>query len=213
LQQDPSNGSKKARGALHFRERARSAPSMFWVQGVCSDARMLAPAKARIRREWDLVSLIGCIKTHRMAARKLGVLSISARALAVQCACQEWMQFSNQSSDAWRSGCVLQWIHTRFSQRPDVMQGSTDWIWQLHLYFQQSESKLPTAFMTGCSNTKSWMKAETWVDDRLWPCQHISLVPLSHIFIEEISTRVGEQWQYVSTCFLVCNFLFCNLTS
>jgi hypothetical protein len=47
------------------------------------------------------------------------------------------------------------------------MQGSTDLIWQLHLYFQQSESKLLTAFMTGCSNAKSWMKAETWVDDRL----------------------------------------------
>jgi hypothetical protein len=57
--------------------------------------------------------------------------------------------------------------HTCFSQHPDVMQASTDLIWQLHLYFQQSESKLPTAFMTGCSNTKSWMKAETWVDDRL----------------------------------------------
>jgi hypothetical protein len=25
--------------------------------------------------------------------------------------------------------------------------------------------ELPTAFMTGCSNAKSWVKAETWVDD------------------------------------------------
>jgi hypothetical protein len=46
------------------------------------------------------------------------------------------------------------------------MQASTDLIWQLRLDFQQSESKLPTAFMTGCSNTKSWMKAELgWVLD------------------------------------------------
>jgi hypothetical protein len=137
---------------------------------------MLAPANARIRREWDLVSWIGHIKTHRMAARKLGVLSISVCALAMQCACQEGMQFSNQSSDARRSGRVLQSIHTRFSQHPDVMQATTDLIWQLSLYFQESESKLPTAFMTGCSNTKSWIKAQTWVDDRLGPCQHISLV-------------------------------------
>ncbi len=66
--------------------------------------------------------------------------------------------------------------HTCFSQHPDVMQASTDLIWQLHLYFQQSESKLPTVFMTGCRNTKSWMKAETWVDELVGPCQHISLV-------------------------------------
>jgi hypothetical protein len=108
-----------------------------------------------------------------MAARKLGALSISASALAMQCACQEGMQFSNQSSDACRSGGVLLSIHTSFSQHPDVMQASTILIWQLHLYFQQSDSKLPTAFMTGCSNTKSWIKAETWVYDRLGPCQHI----------------------------------------
>jgi hypothetical protein len=31
------------------------------------------------------------------------------------------------------------------------------------------------------------------VDDRLGPCQHISLVSLSHIFIAGISTRVGKQ--------------------
>ncbi len=150
---------------------------MFWVQGVCSDARMLAQAKAHIRREWDLDSLIGCIKTHHMAARLLGALSISACALAMQwCAChgQEGMKFSNQSSDAWRSDHVQQSIYRSFSQHPDDMQASTDLIWQLHLYFQQSESMLPTAFITVCINAKSWMNAEIWVDDRLGPCQHIS---------------------------------------
>jgi hypothetical protein len=138
----------------------------------CADAR---PAKARIRREWDLVSRIGRIKTHRMAARSLGRSPFPRTRLLrnVHCACQDWMQFLNQSSDAWRSGRVLQSIHTSFSQHPDVMQASTDLIWQLHLYFQQGEPKLPIAFMTGCSNTKSWMKAETWVDDRLGPWQHI----------------------------------------
>jgi hypothetical protein len=46
---------------------------------------MLAQAKARIEQEWDLVSMVGCIKTHQMAARKLGELSISTQELAMQC--------------------------------------------------------------------------------------------------------------------------------
>jgi hypothetical protein len=52
---------------------------------------MLAPAKPRIRRGWDLVSgsRIGCSKTHRMAARKLRALSISASALALHSTCSE----------------------------------------------------------------------------------------------------------------------------
>jgi hypothetical protein len=87
-----------------------------------------------------------------------------------------------------------QFIHVSHS-----MQASTDLIWKFHLNYQQSESKLLTAFMTGCSNAKSWMKAETWVDDRLGPCQYISLVSLSQIFIAGISTRVGKQLQHFST--------------
>jgi hypothetical protein len=71
---------------------------------------------------------------------------------------------------------ALQFANISYAQHPDVMQASTDLIWRIHLYFQQSESKLPTEFMTGCSNAKSWMKAETLMDDRLGPCQHISLV-------------------------------------
>ncbi len=63
----------------------------------------------------------------------------------------------------------------------------------------------PTAFMACCSNTKSWWNAEFWVDDRLKPCKHISLEFPSHIFIAGLSTRVGEQPNCDSTCFLVVN--------
>ncbi len=114
-------------------------PDSAWALTLCyerSDELMLAPAKAQIRLEWDLVSLIGPIKTHRTAARKLKALSISTLVLAMQCACRKGMQFSNQSSDAWRSGSVLQSIHTCFSLHPDVMQASTDLIWQFCLCFQ-----------------------------------------------------------------------------
>ncbi len=100
----------------------------------------------------------------------------------IQHACQEGMQFSSQSSDAWRSGHVLQSIHTRFSQHPDVTQASTELIRQLHLNFLQSESKLPPAFMTGCSSAKSWLNSETWVDDRLESWQtHFSSISKSYL--------------------------------
>jgi hypothetical protein len=56
---------------------------------VHGDARMLAQAKPHIRRGWDLVSRIGCSKTHRMAVRKLAALSISASALALHHTCSE----------------------------------------------------------------------------------------------------------------------------
>jgi hypothetical protein len=106
-----SHGSVAARPTKWQRETPASGDSPFprghllctvhvLSEGVCSYARMLAPAKARIRRDWDLVSLIGRIKTHGMTARKLGLISISARVLAMHCACQEGMQFSNQSCDA-----------------------------------------------------------------------------------------------------------------
>ena len=85
-------------GALPVSARALTVCNMHVFRAARE--QMLAPAKARIGRGWDLVSRIGNITTHRMAARKLGALSISARALAMQGACQEWMQFSNQSSDA-----------------------------------------------------------------------------------------------------------------
>jgi hypothetical protein len=62
--------------------------------------------------------------------------------------------------------------------------------------------------MTGCSVIKSWLNAETWMDDRLRPCKHISLVSQSHIFIAGISTRVGKQHQHIPTCCLGSKFLF-----
>ncbi len=46
------------------------------------DARMLAPAKARIGRGWDLVSRIGSHETRRMTAGNTGELSISESARA-----------------------------------------------------------------------------------------------------------------------------------
>ena len=104
-------------------------------------------------------------------------------------------------------------IHTRFRHHPDIMQDSTEFIRHLHLNFQQSDSTLPTAFMTSCSSGKSWLNAETWLDDRLGPCKHISLVTQSHIFISGISARVGEQHHHVATCFLGSNSLFCNSTT
>ena len=50
-----------------------------------------------------------------------------------------------------------------------------------------------TAFMTFCSNVKSWSNADSCMDNRLWPCEHISLKNLSHIFIVELCSRVGRQ--------------------
>jgi hypothetical protein len=113
-------------------------------------------------------------------------------------------------------------IQTHFSQpsneHPDVMQASIESIRKLHLNLQQSESKLPTAFVTGCSSAKSWLNPETWLDDRVGPCQHISfdsLVPQSQImiFIAGITTSIGKQQQHSPTCFVGSNFLFCNLTT
>ncbi len=46
---------------------------------ACVRSNALRP-KPRIGWGWDLVSLIGRFKTHRLAARKLGALSISALA-------------------------------------------------------------------------------------------------------------------------------------
>jgi hypothetical protein len=62
----------------------------------------------------------------------------------------------------------------------------------------------PTAFMAGCSNVESWRNAESSVDDRLRPCNHVSLMSPSHIFIAGLCTRVGEQRQPIPTCFLGC---------
>ncbi len=139
---------------------------MPWVQGVCSDERMLAPANARIRREWDLISRIGRIRTHQMAARKVGGLSISAHALAMQCACQEGIQFSNQSSDAWRSGCVLQSIHTCFSQHPDVMQASTDLICNSTLIFNRVNPSSPQhSWQAAAKPNHGWKLKLGWVID------------------------------------------------
>jgi hypothetical protein len=70
---------------------------------------------------------------------------------------------------------------------------------------------VPTTFITGCSILKSWLNAETWMDDRLRPCKHISLVSQSHIFIVGISTRVGKQQQHNPTWFLGSNFLFLQI--
>lgn len=50
-----------------------------------------------------------------------------------------------------------------------------------------------TAFVTGCSVAESRLNAETWLDDRLESCKHISLLSQSPIFIYGISTRVGKQ--------------------
>jgi len=49
--------------------------------------------------------------------------------------------------------------------------------------------------MAGCSNVESWRNAESSVDDRLRPCNHVSLMSPSHIFIAGLCTRVGEQRQ------------------
>ncbi len=44
------------------------------------------------------------------------------------------------------------------------------------------------------------------MDDRLRPCKHISLELPSPIFIVGLSTRVGGQPNYDSTCFSGCEF-------
>ena len=69
-----------------------------------------------------------------------------------------------------------------------------------------------SAFMACCSNTESWWNAHFWEDDRLGPCKHISLMSPSPIFAARLCARVGEQRQRVPTCFVNCNFLFCNST-
>jgi hypothetical protein len=59
---------------------------------------------------------------------------------------------------------------------------------------------------SGSSILKSWLDAETWMDDRLRPCKHFSLVSQSHIIFAGISTRVDKQQQHNPTCFLESNF-------
>ncbi len=60
-------------------------------------------------------------------------------------------------------------------------------------------------------DAKSWWNAEFRVDDRLRPCKHISLEFPSHIFIVGLSTRVGEQPNCDSTCFLAVDFFAIRL--
>ncbi len=136
-----------------------------------------------------------------------GALSISTRANDAT-ACQEGMKFSNQSSDARRSWCVLQAIHTRFSQHPDVKQASTKFIRHSTSIFNGVNPSSP-AIMTG-SSAKSWLNTDSWLDDRLGPCHHISLVSHSYIFIAGISTRVGKQQQHSLTCFVAVISPFCT---
>ncbi len=50
------------------------------------------------------------------------------------------------------------------------------------------------------------MECRFWVNDRLRPCKHISLMSPSSIFNVELSARVGEQQHPVPTCFVDCNF-------
>ena len=57
------------------------------------------------------------------------------------------------------------------------------------LYAEQ----IPTVFMTGCSNPKTCLSAESWVDDRLRPYKHISLKFPSHIFTVGLSARVRAE--------------------
>ena len=54
-----------------------------------------------------------------------------------------------------------------------------------------------TAFMTGCSNAKSWLSAESSVDDRLRPCKHISLKSQSRIFTVGLSARVRAEREHL----------------
>ncbi len=68
--------------------------------------------------------------------------------------------------------------------------------------------------MTGCSVAESRLNAETWLDDRLESCKHISLLSQSPIFIYGISTRVGKQavptvlaWVVGFQCVSMPNFL------
>ncbi len=152
--------------------------------------QMLAQAKARIKRdgtwshrsvasrpiEWQQESLVHSPFLHALLLCNVHVRRGCNSQIRVVML-EDLVVFCNQ------------FIHVSHN----ILIASTDLIWQLHLNCQQNKSNLPTAFMTGCSNAKSWIKAETWVDDRSGPCQHISLVCSSHIFIAGISTRVGEQ--------------------
>jgi hypothetical protein len=86
----PIEQQRETQGRPPFlRARSRYATCMSAGLRVRGDARMLAPAKPHIRRGWDLVSRIGCSKSHQMAVRKLGALSISASALALHHTCSE----------------------------------------------------------------------------------------------------------------------------
>ena len=60
------------------------------------------------------------------------------------------------------------------------------------LCFRFLGEQTPTAFMACCSSAQSWWDTNSWVDDRLRPCKHISLMSPSHIFIVGLSARVGE---------------------
>ena len=69
----PIEKQRETQGSPPFlRARSRYATCMSAGLRVRGDARMLAPAKPHIRRGWDLVSRIGCSKTHRMAVISSG---------------------------------------------------------------------------------------------------------------------------------------------
>ncbi len=51
--------------------------------------------------------------------------------------------------------------------------------------------------MTGCRNAKSWLSAESSVDDRLRPCKHISLMSPSRIFTVGLSARVRAEREHL----------------
>ena len=100
----------------------------------------------------------------------------------------------------WYSFLTPFWCWNRFTcDQPIIIE---------HLCFHFIGEQSPTAFMAGCSSAESWWSANFWVDDRLRPCKHISLMSPSSIFNVELSARVGEQQHPVPTCFVDCNFFF-----
>ena len=93
---------------------------------------------------------------------------------------------------AVRSKCASLNVMTWSAVSENIMTNHSSLCVSVHILW----SRPPTAFMTGCSNVKSWLNADACMDYRLRPCEHISLMSPSHIFIVRPSSRVGRQREF-----------------
>ncbi len=148
---DPSNGSEKPRGKPRFWARTFAT----CLQGMwCSDARP-------------------CQNTHQA---RMGHGSVAFRPIDWQEAIStrtHKIKFLRRFPSLITLKIVPPSTKALYYVFKMLNQKLTS---KVQFYHESGLPGVPTPFMTDCRIVKSWLNAETWMDDRLRPCKHISLV-------------------------------------